>query len=215
MCVCVCVCVCVCMLVIDLFKNEPLRNKDSLRSSSRDDLVRAIRGRTTIVWDIVRNIRVRWPKHSFSYVCKRMRMFREQHQLEKRWFRREWEADGLCKMIDILLLQEHHLGRERTKLFKDPLPGDWYTWWAPAHGVLERRGGVCMSVRKSADITILDHGILIEGRAMFCYLEWRNVKFGMLNVYAPNSSNERTSFWRLLANKIPSFDNWIVAGDLT
>ena len=59
MCVCVCVCVCVCMLVIDLFKNEPLRNKDSLRSSSRDDLVRAIRGRTTIVWDIVRNIRVR------------------------------------------------------------------------------------------------------------------------------------------------------------
>ena len=38
-------------------------------------------------------------------------------------------------------------------------------------------------------------------------------KFGVLNVYAPNISNERTSFWRLLANKIPSFDNWIVAGD--
>ena len=136
-----------------------------------------------------------------------------QHQLEKRRFRREWEADGLCKTIDIFLLQEHHLGRERTELFKDPLLGDWYTWWAPAHAMLERRGGVCISVRKSADIIILDHGILIEGRAMFCYLEWRNVKFGVLNVYAPNISNERTSFWRLLANKIPSVDNWIVAGD--
>ena len=105
------------------------------------------------------------------------------------------EASSLCKTIDILLLQEHHLGRERTKLFKDLLPGDWYTWWTPAHGVLERRGGVCFSVRKSSDIAILDHGILIERRVMFCYLEWRNVKFGVLNVYAPNNSNVRTSFW--------------------
>ena len=134
------------------------------------------------------------------------------HLLEKRIFRKEFEAVNLSRKIDILLLQEHHLGRERTELFKDPLPGDWHTWWAPAHGVLERRGGVCISVRKSPDIAILDHGILIEGRVMFCYLEWRNVKFGVLNVYAPNSSSERTSFWSELANKIPSYDNWIVAG---
>ena len=44
-------------------------------------------------------------------------------------------------------------------------------------------------------------------------LEWRNVKFGVLNVYAPNSSSERTSFWSELANKLPSYDNWIVARD--
>ena len=93
--------------------------------------------------------------------------------------------------------------------------GDWHTWWALAHGVLEKRGGVCISVRKSSDIYILDHGILIEGRVMFCYLEWRNVKFGVLNVYAPNSSSDRTSFWSVLANKIPSFENWLVRGILT
>ena len=79
-----------------------------------------------------------------------------QHRLEKRIFRRELEVVGLCKTIDIFLLQEHHLGRERTELFKDTLPGDWYTWWAPAHSVLERRGGVCISVRKSAYIIILN-----------------------------------------------------------
>ena len=79
--------------------------------------------------------------------------------------------------------------------------------WESAHGVLERRGGVCISVRKSLDIAILNHGILIEGRAMFNYMEWRNVKFGVFIVYAPNSGSERTSFWSVLANKIPSFAN--------
>ena len=89
-----------------------------------------------------------------------------QHLLE--WiFRREFEVVGLCRTIDILLLQDHHLGWERTKKFKDLLLGDWHTWCDPAHDVLERRGGVCISLRKSPYIAILDHVILIEGRAMF------------------------------------------------
>ena len=109
-----------------------------------------------------------------------------------------------------MLLQEHHLGQERTKLFKDPLPGDWHTWWA----------GCAREERRSPyfgeKITKYCHfGSWHTNRrkGMFYYLEWRSMKFVVLNIYAPNSSSEKTSFWRNLANKIPSYDNSIVVGD--
>jgi exonuclease III len=106
---------------------------------------------------------------------------------------RSWLA-SLPTPPQIILMQEHHLGKVDTQ---DPARG--LEFW---QGILERGHPMGRSQRMSADTTILvdkatapfitDHGTLVEGHAQYVTMQSPgNGALTIINVYAPCSSNDR------------------------
>ena len=61
--------------------------------------------------------------------------------------------------------------------------------------------------------TIAGRGSVVLGRAQWLVIEWRHLRLGLLNVYAPNRASSRATFWAEIALGIPSADSWCVGDD--
>ena len=61
---------------------------------------------------------------------------------------------------------------------------------------------------------IVDHNVLIQGRAQYVLLEDGVSRWGVLNIYAPNQSANRKVFLQQLKSLLPqTIDKLIVGGD--
>ena len=87
--------------------------------------------------------------------------------------------------------------------------------WVPGYGSTQLQGGLCMAICDIWQVTILDVGNLLLGRAQYVIMKFYNKKVGFLNLYAPNSSRERLKMWIELDSSLPVVDHWTrcVAGD--
>ena len=71
-------------------------------------------------------------------------------------------------LLDIVVLQEHHLNQEEINLYGGSFIGNtWEYFWAPGHGDNHSHREVCMCINKKWSNSILQKEIVIEGRAQF------------------------------------------------
>jgi hypothetical protein len=60
---------------------------------------------------------------------------------------------------------------------------------------------------------IVDKGVIVQGRAQYVLLQIGNDCVGCLNVYAPNSEQDKKTFWEIINNGIPTTDCWCTRDD--
>ncbi|WP_208972741.1 hypothetical protein, partial [Escherichia coli] len=71
-------------------------------------------------------------------------------------------------------------------------------------------GGVCISVGSAWRSQVVDHGILVPGRALWIALQFGDHILGVLSVYAPTRARQRAAFWSQILDVLPSVDSWII-----
>ena len=136
-------------------------------------------------------------------VCNKMR---ERLRLEV-------ERALTAGLVDILLIQEHHLSQRRIDNYGSILPGHWLSYWSSGIGNSNAQAGVCFAIAEKWKSNVVHYEELIPGRAQSIMLEVNNDKVGFLNVYAPNSSSARASFWSELTSLCSADVSWCVGGD--
>ena len=115
--------------------------------------------------------------------------------------------------IDILLVQEHHLSKRRIDSYGSILPGQWMLYWSPGIGNNGAQAGVCIAISERWTRNIIRYEELIPGRAQYIVLNLRNENIAFLNIYAPNSSLERSRSWNQLTELCLGNLNWCIGGD--
>ena len=115
--------------------------------------------------------------------------------------------------IDMLLLQEHHLSESRIRRCGQLMHRQSETFWSAAFGTAGAQGGVCICIAESWRDAIVDRGIVVPGRAQWVIMQRGEVRFGILNLYAPNQSSARASFWDQLVDALPTVEHWCIGGD--
>jgi exonuclease III len=118
----------------------------------------------------------------------------------------------------ILFIQEHHLGKEDIQGFARGIE----FWQANAfwnEGIPVGRSqrtsiGTSILVDKATAPLIIEHVILIEGRAQFITLQSPdNGLLTIINIYGPRSSNDRTPFWKRINQAEFTSDHIILGGN--
>ena len=115
--------------------------------------------------------------------------------------------------IDCLMLQEHHLSESRIRRCGSLLARHSEVFWSASFGPSGVQGGVCISIADSWRPAILERGIIVQGRAQWITLQWRQVRVGLLNIYAPNHASARAQFWDQILGALPRTEAWCVGGD--
>jgi exonuclease III len=119
----------------------------------------------------------------------------------------------------IVLLQEHHLGDLETR---NPARGVEF-WKGEAFwnkgipmGCSQRLGaGTAILLDKNAAPYLVDHGILVPGRAQFITLQPPGEgSLTIINVYAPTLSGDRAQLWSKVESASLASDHYILGGDL-
>ena len=115
--------------------------------------------------------------------------------------------------IDVLIIQEHHLGEQRISKYGNLLPGRWQQFWLPAFGPNDNQGGLCIAVSHIWAPHVSMSGSLANKRAQYIVFQIGAIKWGLLNLYAPNSEAARSRFWSEILVQIPQIDHWALVGD--
>jgi exonuclease III len=128
-----------------------------------------------------------------------------------------WMA-SLFPPPQILLLQEHHLGKEGIKSTANGIKfwqGTFFWNEGIPMGTSQRTSvGTTILVDKSTAPLIEDHGIISEGRAQFVMLQSADGgTLTIINIYAPCSSNDRAPLWQKLSQAELTSDHFIIGGD--
>jgi exonuclease III len=128
-----------------------------------------------------------------------------------------WLA-SLPSPLQILLIQEHHLGIEGTRSIGKGLEY-WKggAFWNPGiqMGPTQKMsaGTAILVDRKTAPL-VVDSGILMEGRAQFIKLQAAGSgTFIIVNVYAAQTSRNRALLWKTISRVELNSDNTIIEGD--
>ncbi len=117
-----------------------------------------------------------------------------------------------------MLIQEHHLGKEDAQGAAKGME----FWRGSAfwnEGIPLRRShrvsaGTAILVDKTIAPLIIAHGTLMEGRAQFITLQAPdNGTLTIVNVYAPQSSNDRARLWQKIHQADLAVDHIILGGD--
>ena len=127
-------------------------------------------------------------------------------------FRRQLRK-SLVGRIDVLLIQEHHLNEQRIQKYGNLLPGQWRQFWVPATGDNNRKAGLGIAINDFWCSAFLHYGVLTCGRGQYVILQIGLKKWGLLNIYAPNHTKDRTILWKSLMAQLPVVDHWALAGD--
>jgi hypothetical protein len=112
--------------------------------------------------------------------------------------KQELSKDVIDGSIDFLFLQEHHLNTQKVSSYGKLLQGNWEVYWGPGYGHEENAGGICLAARGIWRQYVVAHEILIQGQAQYVIIAKENVKWGVLNINAPNQPATRAPFWREL-----------------
>ena len=76
------------------------------------------------------------------------------------------------------------------------------------------QGGLCIAVSHIWAPHVIMSGSLSNKRAQYIVFQIGEIKWGLLNLYAPNSEAARTRFWSGILSKIPQqIDHWALVGD--
>ena len=117
------------------------------------------------------------------------------------------------KNADICFLQETYSTKEIENQWKSQWRGETYF----AHGTVHSRG-VAILVRNTLDFTLKSVQSDEEGRFLCLEAIIQDQLFLLVNIYAPNTSTEQTSFFRKLSDLINSDERYeqckiIIGGD--
>lgn len=122
-------------------------------------------------------------------------------------------ASATTSRVDILMLQEHKLANP----FGHLLGSGSRTFWSPSIGDSGHSCGVCISVSASYVASVVQHGVLVPGRAMYIVVGIADARIGFLTIYAPTHARARSDFWMLMVDALrplsSSVDSWVVGGD--
>ena len=112
------------------------------------------------------------------------------------------------KEFDIVLLQKTHSSKSTSKLWNSQFRGRIYF----AHGSSNARG-VCIAIRKKANVKIHREYKDDEGRILILDIEFDQFHFSLGNIYAPNLDD--VEFFAKVRNMFNSTNNVvrIVGGD--
>ena len=136
-----------------------------------------------------------------------------KHYLKIRSVFRRQLRKSVIGRIDVLLIQEHHLNEQRIQKYGNLLPGQWRQFWVPATGDNNRKAGLCIAINDFWCSAFLHYGVLTCGRGQYVILQIGLKKWGLLNIYAPNHTKDRTILWKSLMAQLPVVDHWALAGD--
>lgn len=134
-----------------------------------------------------------------------------------------WNVCGLCEpdrryvvkhwikeqrpLVDIVALRELKADQFRLDMaLRTILPGFQHLTSAPEAG----RDGTALLI--SPSLKVVASGSPDFGRAVWARIVSGETTFGIICIYAPNSSNERALLWHEVTSSLPQ-DNWICCGD--
>ena len=87
--------------------------------------------------------------------------------------------------IDVLMIQEHHLGEQRLSRYGNLFPGRWQYFELPTFGSNYIQGGLCIAVSHIPASHVIMLGLLSNKRAQCIVFQIGEIKWGLLNLYAP------------------------------
>jgi exonuclease III len=130
---------------------------------------------------------------------------------------RTWLA-SLPSPPQILLIQEHHLGRDDTfsagKGIEFWKGGSFWNPGIPMGRSQRTSAGTTILVDRRTAPLVVDSGILMEGRAQFIKLQFADSSsLTIVNVYAAQSSNNRALLWKAISRAEFVSDHTIIGGD--
>lgn len=122
---------------------------------------------------------------------------------------------------DVILLQEHKLrDTKAANLGRSLFPKRkcWVLEAEPGYNVDGHegagKGGICTILHEKLAPSVSGHGTILQNRAFWFKLKGLpGGDLGIVNLYAPNDSRERTLLWQELSATLPSDCRWIVSGD--
>ena len=121
------------------------------------------------------------------------------HRRHGQILREEIRNNCLIKRnLDIIMIQEHHLNSRRMAKYGYLLSQQYFMFWARGSGLAKALGGICMTIHKKWTDQVVEQKILQEGRAQYLIIDWEGEKMCVLNIYTPNQSSERETFWTLV-----------------
>jgi exonuclease III len=118
----------------------------------------------------------------------------------------------------IVLIQEHHLGKEDVQGVAKGMEfwcgSSFWNEGIPLGRSHRVSAGIAILVDKAIAPLITAQGTLIKGRAQFITLQAPdNGTLTIVNVYAPQSSNDRAFLWQRIHQEDLTSDHIIVGGD--
>ncbi len=121
------------------------------------------------------------------------------------------ELFNLCKLhtFDILLLQETHMDNKRmTDGFAQEL--NYKCIWSFG---TNRSCGVAILLSDDLDYKLEKHEYDFDGRLLFVDIEIHDVKYRIINIYAPNIEKDRKVFFVNLSRYLTCNRHIIMGGD--
>ena len=123
--------------------------------------------------------------------------------------------------VDVIFLQEHKLrDTKAANLGRTLFPRRkcWVSEADPGYNVDGQegagKGGICTLLHEKLAPLVSSYGSILHNRAFWFRLKGLpGGDLGILNIYAPNDSRERTLLWQELSARLPSDCRWIVSGD--
>jgi hypothetical protein len=128
-----------------------------------------------------------------------------------------WIA-SLSSPPQILLIQEHHLGKEEIQNSAKGIEfWNGTALWnegIPMGRSQKTSAGMAILIDRATTPLIKEHGILMEGRAQYVSLQFPEGRtLTIINVYAQRSSNDRAPLWKKITQADFTSDQVVVGGD--
>ena len=120
---------------------------------------------------------------------------------------------NFMRSVDMVFLQEHHLGPSRVDSYGSLFSGSWTHFWSPAIGESSNKAGFCIALAQKWSSHVINYRILVEGRVQVIIIEIQNLQLGFINVYAHNAAADRRRLWSYMCDTLPQVDHWCMAGD--
>ena len=122
----------------------------------------------------------------------------------------DWLRDINC---NIVFLQETHYVTDKENIYNARWQGSNYHCFSTS----THSGGVSILFQKNLHFTVHSVYKLDDGRILLINMEYEQNVITLVNIYAPNSENERCKFFKKLASWISQYclneENIILAGD--
>ena len=101
----------------------------------------------------------------------------------------QWIKNQKCK---IFFIQETHFNTSLENALTIESDHSYYS-----HGTTSSRG-VAILINNKLDYKLIDEHKDLEGRIIMINIEFENIIYSLINIYAPNIESERNSFYKKL-----------------